>query len=31
VGWDPLRFTWHDLEGRPASVTEEICGTLRTA
>jgi very-short-patch-repair endonuclease len=31
AGWDPLRFTWHDLEGRPAAVLEEICATLRAA
>ena len=30
-GWDPLRFTWHDLDGRPAAVAEEIYATLGTA
>jgi very-short-patch-repair endonuclease len=30
-GWDPLRFTWHDLDGRPAGVVEEIEQTLRIA
>ena len=29
-GWDPLRFTWHDLHGTPAAVVEEIDATLRT-
>ena len=29
AGWDPLRFTWHDLDGRPAAVVEEIRATLR--
>ena len=24
AGWDPLRFTWHDLDGRPAAVFDEI-------
>jgi very-short-patch-repair endonuclease len=28
-GWDPLRFTWHDLDGRPAAVVDEIWATLR--
>jgi very-short-patch-repair endonuclease len=28
AGWDPLRFTWHDLDGRPATVVEEIQATL---
>jgi len=31
AGWDPLRFTWHDLDGRPAAVVEEIRATLRSA
>jgi len=31
AGWDPLRFTWHDLDGRPAAVVEEIRATLRLA
>ena len=31
AGWDPLRFTWHDLDGRPAAVLAEICDTLATA
>jgi very-short-patch-repair endonuclease len=30
-GWDPLRFTWHDLDGRPAAVLGEVCDTLATA
>jgi len=29
--WDPLRFTWHDLDGRPESVFAEIRDTLTTA
>ena len=29
AGWDPLRFTWHDLDARPASVLDEIQETLR--
>ena len=29
--WDPLRFTWHDLDGRPESVFAEIRDTLATA
>ena len=29
AGWDPLRFTWHDLDGRPAEVLAEIRETLR--
>lgn len=28
-GWEPLRFTWHDLDGRPAAVVEEIDATVR--
>jgi len=31
AGWDPLRFTWHDLDGHPAAVLAEICDTLATA
>jgi very-short-patch-repair endonuclease len=27
-GWDPLRFTWHDLDGRPREVVEEIRATV---
>ena len=29
AGWDPLRFTWHDLDGRPGEVVAEICATRR--
>ena len=28
AGWNPLRFTWHDLDGRPAEVVTEIRATL---
>jgi very-short-patch-repair endonuclease len=31
AGWDPLRFTWHDLDGRPGEVVAEILATLATA
>jgi very-short-patch-repair endonuclease len=31
AGWDPLRFTWHDLDGRPHEVVTEIGATLATA
>ena len=31
AGWDPLRFTWHDLDGRPNDVVAEIRATLATA
>jgi very-short-patch-repair endonuclease len=31
AGWDPLRFTWHDLDGRPREVVEEIRETVDTA
>jgi very-short-patch-repair endonuclease len=31
AGWDPLRSTWHDLDGRPAAAVEEIRATLRAA
>ena len=27
-GWDPLRFTWHDLDGRPREVLAEIEATV---
>ena len=27
AGWDPLRFTWHDLDGRPGEVVAEIQAT----
>lgn len=30
-GWDPLRFTWHDLDGRPAAVLAEVCETVAAA
>jgi very-short-patch-repair endonuclease len=30
-GWDPLRFTWHDLDGRPREVVEEIRATVAGA
>jgi hypothetical protein len=30
-GWDPLRFTWHDLDGRPGEVAGEVGATLATA
>jgi very-short-patch-repair endonuclease len=30
-GWDPLRFTWHDLDGRPAAVLAEIEDTVASA
>ena len=30
-GWDPLRFTWHDLDGRPAATLAEIQDTLAIA
>ncbi len=28
AGWDPLRFTWHDLDRRPGEVLAEVRGTL---
>ena len=28
AGWDLLRFTWHDLDGRPGEVLAEIVETL---
>ncbi|MGH3566112.1 MAG: DUF559 domain-containing protein [Pseudonocardia sp.] len=31
VGWGLLRFTWHDLDGRPAEVLAEIVETLALA
>jgi very-short-patch-repair endonuclease len=31
AGWDPLRFTWHDLDGRPGDVVGEIRSTLAAA
>ncbi|GAA1265562.1 hypothetical protein GCM10009609_30930 [Pseudonocardia aurantiaca] len=31
AGWDLLRFTWHDLNGRPAEVAAEIKATLVAA
>jgi very-short-patch-repair endonuclease len=31
AGWDPLRFTWHDLDGRPSEVVAEIRATLAAA
>jgi very-short-patch-repair endonuclease len=30
-GWDPLRFTWHELDGQPAVVLAEIVETVATA
>ena len=30
-GWDPLRFTWHDLDGRPAATLAEIRETVAAA
>lgn len=30
-GWDLLRFTWHDLDGRPAESVGEIIETLAIA
>lgn len=29
--WDPMRFTWHDLDGRPGEVVGEIRATLDAA
>jgi very-short-patch-repair endonuclease len=29
--WDLLRFTWHDLDGRPAETVAEITETLAIA
>jgi very-short-patch-repair endonuclease len=31
AGWDPLRFTWHDLDGRAGEVVAEIRATLAAA
>jgi very-short-patch-repair endonuclease len=31
AGWDLLRFTWHDLDGRPAEIVAEIVETLALA
>ena len=31
AGWDPLRFTWHDLDRRSDAVVEESDATLRAA
>jgi very-short-patch-repair endonuclease len=31
AGWDLLRFTWHDLDGRPAETVAEIAATLARA
>lgn len=31
AGWDPLRFAWHYLDGRPGEVVAEIDATLATA
>jgi len=31
ASWDPLRFTWHDLDGRPGAVVDEIGATLAAA
>ena len=31
AGWDPLRFTWHDLDGRPSEVATEIRTTVDAA
>ncbi len=28
-GWDPLRFTWHDLDQRPRSMADEIWSTVQ--
>ena len=28
AGWDPLRFTWHDLDQRPDAVLTEIRETV---
>ena len=30
-GWDPLRFTWHDLDGHPAAVLAEVVETVASA
>ncbi len=31
AGWDLLRFTWHDLDGRAAEVVAEIVATVALA
>jgi very-short-patch-repair endonuclease len=31
AGRDPLRFTWHDLDGHPATVLAEVTATLAPA
>lgn len=31
AGWDLLRFTWHELDGRPAQTVAEIRDTLAVA
>ena len=31
AGWDPLRFTWHDLDGHPATVLAEVREALAVA
>jgi very-short-patch-repair endonuclease len=31
AGWEPLRYTWHDLDGRPAAVLDEIRETVDRA
>jgi very-short-patch-repair endonuclease len=31
AGWDPLRFTWHDLDGHPATVLPEVSDALTAA
>ena len=31
AGWDLLRFTWHDLDGRPAACLREIDDLLARA
>ena len=31
AGWDPLRFTWHDLDGHPATVLAEVLDALTVA
>ncbi len=31
AGWDPLRFTWHELDGSPGTVAGEIRETLDAA
>ncbi|MGQ0573495.1 MAG: type IV toxin-antitoxin system AbiEi family antitoxin domain-containing protein [Pseudonocardia sp.] len=31
ASWDLLRYTWHDLDGRPAQCVAEIAGSLARA